>query len=146
MTDTPDSTMLETASDRRRNRKIAAAIVTGVAMFGVVGASAASLGGITSASLGADATVVASCDTDGITLNYTNAYSAALGRYTTTSVAVTGINTSCNGLPIALTLFDGTNVSLGSGTATVAAGAATIPMSAGLQSNLVAGAAAVIGG
>ncbi len=137
---------IETASDRRRNRKIAAAIVTGVAMFGVVGASAASLGGITSRSLGADATVVSSCDTDGITLAYTNAYSAALGRYTTTSVSVTGINTACNGLPISLTLFDGTNVSLGSGTTTVAAGAATIPMSAGLQSNLVVGAAAVIGG
>lgn len=137
---------IETASDRRRNRKIAAAIVTGIAMFGVVGASAASLGGITSTSLGADATVVSSCDTNGISLAYTNAYSAALGKYTTSSVSVTNIEAACNGLPISLTLFGTSNVSLGSGTTTVAAGAATIPMSAGLQSDLVVGAAAVIGG
>ncbi len=135
-----------TPTDRRRNRKIAAAIVTGVAMFGVVGASAASLGGITSASLGADATVVASCDTDGITLAYTNGYDATIGEYTTSSVAVSGIDAACNGLPIELTLFDAANASLGSGTVTVAAGAATIPMSAGLQADEVVGAAAVIGG
>ncbi|MEZ5378847.1 MAG: hypothetical protein R2733_20265 [Acidimicrobiales bacterium] len=137
---------IETASDRRRNRKVAAAIVAGVAMFGVVGASAASLGGITSTSLGADATVVSSCDTDGINLAYTNTYSATLGKYTTTSVAVSGINAACNGLPISLTLFNSSNASLGAGTATVTGGAATIPMSAGLASDLVVGAAAVIGG
>ncbi len=137
---------IETANDRRRNRKIAAAIVTGVAMFGVVGASAASLGGLNSDTLGADATVVASCDTDGIDLAYTNAYDPTLGEYTTSSVSVTGIAAACNGLPIDLTLFAAGNASLGSGSTTVAAGAATIPMSAGLQSDQVVGAAAVIGG
>src|SRR5207342_968809 len=78
-------------TDRKRRRRIAAAIIAGAATLGVVGASAASLGGITSNSLGADTAVVGSCDLDGVTLAYTNSYDATLGRYQTTAVNVTGI-------------------------------------------------------
>ncbi len=93
-------------TDRKRRRRIVAAIIAGAATLGVVGASAASLGGITSNSLGADTAVVGSCDTDGVTLAYTNAYDATLGRYQTTSVNVTGINAACAGKTLSLTLKD----------------------------------------
>ena len=45
------------------NKKALAAL-GGLAAFGILTASAASLGGLTSSSLGADQTVIASCDTD----------------------------------------------------------------------------------
>jgi hypothetical protein len=131
-----------------RRKRIAVAILAGAAALGVVGASAASLGGITSNSLGADTAVVGSCDSDGVTLAYTNAYDAALGRYQTTSVGVSGIAATCAGKSLSLTLKDATGVSLGSGTvASIAGTTATITLAgAGANANAVVGAAAVISG
>ncbi len=48
--------------------------VAALATFGAVVGSAATLGGITSASLGADASVVAGCDPNGITVSYTTSF------------------------------------------------------------------------
>ena len=53
----------------------------GLAVTGGVFASAASLGGVESANLGSSATVVASCDTDGVTVDYSTAYDSASGTY-----------------------------------------------------------------
>ena len=132
---------------RSRRKRIALAVIVTATLLGVVAASAASLGGITSGNLGADTGVVASCDTDGVTLAYTNSYDATLGRYQTTSVSVSGINTACNTKAISLTLKDASNVSLASGSGTVAAGAATLTMSgSGANANVVVGAAVVING
>ncbi len=128
---------------------MAGAIIAGAALFGVVGASAASLGGITG-SLGADAQAVSSCDTDGIALSYTNAYDATvagytpLGAYKTSSVTVNSINAACNGKNIKLTLKDSTGASIGGGSGTVASGAATFALSPTIDPKLVVGAAAVI--
>ncbi len=130
----------------RRRRRIAVALVAGIGMFGVVGASAASLGGVTSASLGADVGVVASCDTDGVTLGYTNAYDAAAGLYKTTTVNVTAINAACNGKSIRLTLTGAGGVNLGAGSGTVAAGAATIALTPTASAAAVTGAAVIIEG
>ena len=41
--------------------------------MGISGAAAASLGGLSGGSLGADDQVIASCDTDGISSSYTTA-------------------------------------------------------------------------
>lgn len=122
------------------------AVVCGLATFGIVGASAASLGGITSDSLGADVGVVASCDTDGVVVDYVNSYNATSGSYETTSVNVSSIDAACNGDAIALTLKNGADVSLGNGTATVAAGAATITLGTAADAAAVAGVAVVIDG
>ena len=132
----------------KRRKRIGAALLAGAAALGVVGASAASLGGITSNSLGADTAVVGSCDTDGVTLAYTNGYDAALGRYQTTSVGVTGIAVACAGKSLLLTLKDATGVSLGTGTvASISGTSATVAMGgSGANANLVVGAAAVISG
>ena len=131
-----------------RRKRIAASVIAGIAALGVVGASAASLGGITSNSLGADTAVVGSCDTDGVTLTYTNAYDATLGRYQTTSVGVTGIAAACAGKSLSLTLKDSGGVSLGAGTvASIVGTSATVSLGApGANANAAVGAAAVISG
>jgi hypothetical protein len=89
------------------NKKLLAAF-GGLAAFGILTASAASLGGLTSSSLGADTTVIASCDTDGIVLSYINTYNAGPGVYTTTQVIGTGVNRACSGKSFKLTVSNGT--------------------------------------
>lgn len=133
------------SANKTRKRKIGA-LVAGLATVGVVGASAASLGGVTSNALGADVGVVASCDTDGVTLAFTNAYDATSGVYRTTGVNVTGINAACNTKAINLTLKDNAGASIGSGSGTVAAGAATVSISPTASANAVVGAAVIISG
>ena len=54
-------------------RRVALSIAS-LAVFAYVHCAAASLGGISGASIGADSTVVASCDTDGVTTSYTTSY------------------------------------------------------------------------
>jgi spore coat protein U-like protein len=80
------------------------AITAGLAVTGGVFASAASLGGVTSTNLGSSATVVASCDTDGVSVDYDTAYDAASGTYLLTSVTVDGIDASCKGEKIEVSL------------------------------------------
>lgn len=109
-------------------KRVAFAVGAGLVAAGAIGASAASLGGITGQSLGADDAVVASCDTDGITTAYTTAYDAGTGAYNVTGVDLSGVNAACNGLDYALTLADGSNVSLdeATGVLSVTLGAASI--------------------
>jgi len=133
---------------RSRRHRSAFAILAGVCVFGIVGASAATLGGITGPALGADTVVIASCDTNGVTLAYTNAYDATLGRYQTTSVTVSGIAATCASKSLALTLKDATGVALGSGAvASIVGTSAVVTLTApGANANAVAGAALVISG
>ena len=97
------------------------AVVAAVAAFAAVSASAASLGGLTSDKLGADATVVASCDTDGVSVSYTTQYDATSKAYLVTEVKLAGINVNCAGQTASLTLSDVGGASLGGGSATVPA-------------------------
>jgi len=80
------------------------AITAGLAITGGVFASAASLGGVTSTNLGSSATVVASCDTDGVDIDYTTAYDSASGTYLVNTVTVDGIDASCKGQQIEVSL------------------------------------------
>ena len=132
----------------KRRMRITAAVFAGVSALGVVGASAASLGGITSDSLGADTAVVSSCDSDGVTMAYTDVYSASLGRYQTTSVAVAGIDAACSGKSLNVTLEDSSGASLASGTvASISSTSATVALSgSGANANAVVAAAAVVTG
>jgi hypothetical protein len=100
---------------RRTTLKVLAALT----VFGGVFAMAASLGGISSAKLGADDTVVASCDTDGVTTSYTSAWDATDKRYETTTVAVGGVAAACVGQTMKVTLVDSTGAALGEGTASL---------------------------
>ncbi len=138
--------MNEVQEPRRRKRMIGA-VAAGVLAIGVVGASAASLGGITSDSLGADVGTIASCDTDGVQLKpFTNTYDATLGRYQTSGVTVIGIAAACNGKSMSITLKDSAGASLGAATATIAGVTQAVTFSPTLNANAVVGAAVVISG
>ena len=78
----------------------AAGIATSTAVF----AMAATLGGITSTGLGADTTVVASCDTDGVSVAYTTTWDAPNAIYEVTTVTVSGLNAACDGKAISVSL------------------------------------------
>jgi hypothetical protein len=100
------------------NKKVMAAC-GGLAAFGVLTAAAASLGGLSSSSLGADQTVVASCDSDGMVLSYTNTYSATPGTYTVSAVVATGVASTCSAKNFNLTLSGTGGTSLGAYSGTV---------------------------
>lgn len=84
-------------------------------MFSLIAASAASLGGINTADLGADATVIAACDTGGVDVDYNWSYTpGAPGFFDVDSVDVSAIDVACNGYDLFVELGDG-SLSLGSG-------------------------------
>lgn len=93
--------------------------------FGVVIAMAASLGGITSSNLGADNTTVASCDTNGVTANYTVAWDATDARYEVTTVTVGGVSDTCDGQTMSVTLTNASNAQIGVGTLSIPVSGAT---------------------
>jgi hypothetical protein len=126
------------------NKKALAAF-GGLAAFGILTASAASLGGLTSSSLGADQTVIASCDTNGIQLTYTNTYVPATNSYSTTAVTMAGVDPTCATKAFRLSLSNGT-ISLGETTGVVQAGGGTQPitLTAAVDAKSVTNAALVI--
>lgn len=135
-------------TERSRQRQMIGAVSAGVVALSVVGASATSLGGIASDSVGADVATIASCDTDGVQLKpFTNSYDATLLRYQTMSVTVIGINAACNTKTLYLTIRNAAGTSLYSGSGVIAATSLVLTISApGIDSNAVAGAAVVITG
>src|SRR5215218_4957152 len=80
---------------------------------------AASLGGISGGSLGADSTVVASCDADGVTTSYTTSYDDTAGEYVVTSVTVGGVANACDGKSISVTLSRSDGTAAGSGSTAI---------------------------
>jgi len=121
------------------------AVVAAVAAFGAVSASAATLGGLNSKSLGADANVVASCDTDGVAVAYTTAYDATAKEYLVSGVNLTSINAACNTFAVSVSVANGTT-SLSSGTGTVTAGAATVSLATPVSAKNLNQVAVVISG
>ncbi|MGZ4723478.1 MAG: hypothetical protein ACXV8L_04610, partial [Ilumatobacteraceae bacterium] len=113
-----------------KRKKVFVAVMGGVLSMGLVGASAATLGTLSGAGLGADDQVVAGCDTDGITVGYTTAYSAAAQTYQVTAVNFTGVNAACNGKAASVSLRNGTT-NLGTtnvASITVSASACSVPV------------------
>jgi hypothetical protein len=123
------------------------AVLGALVAFGALTASAASLGGLTSASLGADQTVVASCDTDGIALAYGNTYNATTNTYQTTTVTMSGVNAACATKTFKLTLSNGT-ISLGeaTGAVTLTSGSQTVTLGTAIDSTTITKASLVITG
>ncbi len=108
-------------------RKKALAILAGLAVTGIVGASAASLGTVSNQSLGAATEVVASCDSDGVTVAYDTSYDAATDTIIVDAVNINAVAAACNGLAWEVVLTGeplaplGARVILGSDNGTVAA-------------------------
>ncbi len=135
---------------RRSRRQAIFALALGIVGVGGVLASAASLN-IANSTLGAGTTVIASCDTNGVRLDYNNTYVPSAGRYDTTSVVVTGLNNVCNGKRLNLTLKRNTGAVLGTGSILslnlpIGTTSATVTISPAANANLVRGAAVVISG
>ena len=124
------------------------ALVAGLSVLGVVGASAAGLGEVAAKTLGADVAVVASCETNGVALKYNNKHNDSLDRYQTTSVVVSGLDSSCFGKRVSVTLSGAGGVSLRSGTvASLVSTSVTVSLtSPGADTSQVVGAAVVITG
>jgi hypothetical protein len=138
------------SNNMRIPRKAAVALLAGVCITGVAGASAAGFGTVTAGTLGAENPVVAACDTDGITINYSTQYSAANQRYEVSSVDFGTVNAACGGKTASVTLRGAAGVSLGNATATnivVSAGSTfSVTVPAGIDAKAVIGASVVIAG
>ena len=102
-------------------RKIAIALAAGLAITGIISASAASLGGVTEEDFGTDAELIASCDDDGVTVDFDLKYDIVAGVAETTVDAVTigSVDAACDGKAAHVELWDSTSLLTG-GTADVA--------------------------
>jgi hypothetical protein len=116
----------------------------GVAAFGA--ASASTLGGLTSTSVGSNDTVVAACDSDGISIAYTTGYAASASKYQVTAVTLSGIHANCANQTAAVTVKNASGASLGSGSVTVSGTSASISLSTPADAEALAGASVVISG
>ncbi len=92
------------------------AVTAGLVVFASVFAMAASLGGITGSTVGADNTAVGSCDTDGVTTSYATSWDATDKRYEVTTVTVAAVNDVCDGKSLSVSLTDTTGAQIGTGT------------------------------
>lgn len=126
------------------NKKLALGITAGIAAFGAVTASASSLGGVTATDLGTSASVVASCDTDGVGVTYTTAYSA--GQYRVSEVKLSGIASTCAGKNVTATLFDGGQLSLAEKSGANSGATQTLTLATPVPAESVKGVAVVIAG
>lgn len=134
-------------------RKKSIALVAGLAITGIVGASAASLG-ITSEGLGAGVEPVASCD-DEVTVAYTTGYVAGLagtggsGFVAVNTVTIGDVDAACDGLAYAVTLLDAGDAAIGNtyeGTAATGSFDITVDPADTVDAEDVEGIAIVIGG
>ena len=124
---------------KRNKKRILLGLLAGAMVFSMVIGMAASLGGLTSDSLGADDAVVAACDTNGVTTTYTNAYSATgTAGYKVGNVVVGGIADTCDGDNLSVTLTGAAGASLGEQSMTVPTGVGTTATVSFAASNVLA--------
>jgi hypothetical protein len=127
-------------------RKRVTIAIVGVSALGLGVASAATLGTLSSSSLGATDNIVASCDSDGVAIAYATAYDPASGKYRTSAATVSGMAAACTGKALSVTLRDTNGLALGNGTATVGGTSQVVTLSASVAADAVTGAAVVITG
>ena len=122
------------------------AIVTALFVLGVAApAAAAELGGFSSGGLGADTSVVGSCDSDGVGVAFVTG-SDASGRPTVTRVVLSALHPSCSGSTLHLTIAGASGAQLGTGTAPVTGSTQTVTLATPIDATAVAGTALVITG
>lgn len=127
------------------SKRLAIAAIAGLTAFGAVTASAATLGGLNSASIGADTTVVAACDNDGVNVSYDTAYDVAAKEYRVSAVNLSGIADACQDQAVTLTLANA-SAALGSASGTVSGTAQKLQLAAPVAAKAVTSAAIVITG
>jgi hypothetical protein len=110
-------------TSRKTRRLRAMAVAIGTTVLLAVGASAASLGGLGGADLGADAVNVGSCDADGITYEFRQGFNRRSGEYRVNRVILRDVSVECRGLPFSITLFES---GVGGATATTSGAALAV--------------------
>ncbi|MGI9604559.1 MAG: hypothetical protein ACR2P0_00335 [Acidimicrobiales bacterium] len=106
-------------------RYLTAALMASIALTASM-AMAATLGGLSSTGLGADDSVILSCDTDGVTSSYTVAYDATDARDEVTAVLVGSVAAPCAGQTLTVTLTDNTDAVLDTASVVAVSGANTV--------------------
>ena len=127
-------------------KRMLVALVIGAAVSGGVFASATTLGGVNTASLGANNAVVTACDTDGVASTYGTTYNATSKKYDATSVTVTGIAAGCIGKTIKFSLVNAAGTSLFEGSKAVAGASEAFTVPTGTAAELVDNIAVTIFG
>jgi hypothetical protein len=96
----------------RGSRRGLLALAGGLAAFGLIAASAASLGTLTNKTVAASTGAVSACDTDGVTTTWTNVYYATGPFYRVDTVTISDINAACDTQQVRLTLAGAGDASL----------------------------------
>lgn len=91
-------------------------LAVGLAVLGISGlslASAASLGGLATGSLGAEADLVASCDDSGVTVDWGKPeYSTSMRAYMTSQIILRGVDKDCVGKKFDITVSNSEDVAV----------------------------------
>jgi hypothetical protein len=98
-----------------------------------------------STKVGAGNNTIAACDSDGVTVAYTNAYDTTAADYRTSAVTVSGISTTCNGETLTATIRNSSGTSLWQGSSTLSSTSATISTSSIVSSSIAGWAVAISG-
>lgn len=95
------------------------ALLAGVAAL-VTSSNAASLGGLGTPTVGQDSSAVLSCDTDGVSFNYTESLTAIPGTISLTHATMMNVNAACDGKNLRFALYDSSDNVLGEYSGTIA--------------------------
>lgn len=123
-------------------RRVFFGLAAALGVFAISFGFAASLGGLSTDGLGADDSVVAACDTDGVSTSYSLSFDDTDGRYEVSAVSVSGIADACDGQTLEVTLANSSGAAIGTGSATIPSDAATshsISLSTPASAELVVG-------
>jgi hypothetical protein len=127
-------------------KRMLIALVIGAAVSGGVFASATTLGGVNTNTLGASTAAITACDSDGVSSVYGTTYNTTSKKYDATSVTVSGIAAGCIGKTLKFTLVSSTGSSLYEGTKTVAGASEAFTVPAGTAADSVENLAVTIFG
>lgn len=129
-------------------RAIGVTAVAGTLLWGVVGASAAPIGGSGSVPVGGGTATVTTCATGGVTFEYVNEWNTGLGDLRTVAVRVRGLaSPACDGSTVLVVVRSQTGLSMGSGSAVVAGPNLEVPITSppgGATAVWVGGAAVIL--
>lgn len=141
-----DSSPIRNPGAWRRFAALVGATVLALGGFGAAVASASSLGGSGSTGADADVTTVAGCDHDGVGITYGSAFSVDTGRSVVVRVTIDGIEATCLGKTIDVTLSGSSGTALATATATVTSPSQTLMLATPADISAVVGATVVMTG
>ena len=115
---------------------------------GIIAASAATLVGITTTDLGAENTVIAACDPNGINIAYNHAYSASGQAFRVVSAVISGIHPDCENQALDVELSGAAFAGVATATQVTvgASGTETVTFASPPLASAVLGSAVVITG